>query len=147
MVGRGMTQNFPSKVDLKIHLAGLAITVVAFIAVVTHPWTATLILYLPVLATVVAALLVNWVVFSTYYAMADDRLVVHSGPFCWRIPYRDITTVLESTSLRSGPALSLDRLAVTFGRGRVMMISPQDKVGFMTELRLRAPHVTTSNAP
>jgi hypothetical protein len=81
------------------------------------------------------------VVLSTYYEFQDDVLVAHSGPFRWRIALGEISGVRESDSVRSGPALSMDRLEITYGRGRVLLVSLADKTGFLAMLRGRAPQL------
>jgi len=85
-----------------------------------------------------AAVLVEWVMFSTYYEIDDAALLVRSGPFRWRIPLQEIVAVRELNSLRSGPALSMDRLEVSYS-GRRLLISPADKAGFLAELQRRVP--------
>jgi hypothetical protein len=54
---------------------------------------------------------------------------------------REIAAVRESNSVRSGPALSMDRLEITYRDGRVLLISPDDKSGFLAALRRRAPQL------
>ncbi|MGO8857995.1 MAG: PH domain-containing protein [Steroidobacteraceae bacterium] len=136
-----MTIVFRSKVDAKLWAIGLAMSAVALIAIITGPRLSTGVLWLPVIATVLVAAIVVWVVLSTYYEFKGDALVAHSGPFSWRIPLKEISAVRESSSVRSGPALSLDRLEIVFGAGRVLLISPEDKTGFLAALRRRAPQL------
>ena len=85
--------------------------------------------------------LVVWVVMSTYYEFEPAALVAHSGPWSWRIAFADIVSVRESRSSRSGPALSMDRLEIEYRPGRVLLLSPADKAGFLAELRRRTAHV------
>jgi hypothetical protein len=37
--------------------------------------------------------------------------------------------------------LSLDRLEIAYGDGRLLLISPQDKAGFLAALRRRVPRL------
>jgi Bacterial PH domain len=60
--------------------------------------------------------------------------VVRSGPFHWTIPLREIRSVRPTQDVRSGPALSFDRLRVEFGAGRVLLISPRDRDAFLADL-------------
>ena len=62
-------------------------------------------------------------------------------PFRPRIPLEEISAVRESNSVRSGPALSMDRLEIACSNGRVLLISPGDKAGFLAALRRRAPQL------
>ena len=136
-----MTLLFRSKVDGKLKAIGFAVPCVALISLLTSPGLASPLAWLPVAVTVVIAAVVVWVVLSTYYEFQGDALISHSGPFSWRIALKDISAVRESTSLRSGPALSMDRLEISYLGGRVLLISPADKVGFLAVLHRHAPHL------
>jgi hypothetical protein len=136
-----MTTVFRSKVDGKFKAIGLAMPCVALVAIASNPRLATGLLWLPIILTALVAAIVVWVVLSTYYVFEDDVLVAHSGPFSWRIPVKEISGVRESTSVRSGPALSMERLEIAFGDGRVLLISPEDQAGFLAALRRRSPRL------
>jgi hypothetical protein len=136
-----VTLVFRSKVDGKLTAVGLAMPLVALLALATTPTVQLPLLWLPVLATAGVAVIVVWVVLSTYYAFELPELVVRCGPFAWRVPLRDISAARESTSTRSGPALSMDRIEITYGAGRVLLISPADKAGFLAALRRHAPQL------
>jgi hypothetical protein len=138
-----MTTVFRSKVDGKLKAIGLAMPCLALFAIITSPRLSTGLLWLPLIATVLVAAIVIWVLLSTYYEFKGDALVAHSGPFSWRIPIKEISGVRESRSVRSGPALSMDRLEIIFGDGCVLLISPLDKAGFLAALRRRAPRLVS----
>jgi hypothetical protein len=138
-----MTTVFRSKVDGKLKAIGLAMPCVALVAIATSPQRAAGLLWLPVIVTVLVAVIVVWVVLSTYYEFDGNVLVAHSGPFSWRMPLKEITSVRESNSVRSGPALSMDRLEIAWGNGRVLLISPEDKAGFLAALHRRAPQLAS----
>jgi hypothetical protein len=137
-----MTTMFRSKIDPKLKAVGLAAPCIAILALVTSGGLTTRLAWLPMTLTVLVAAMVVWVVLDTYYEFQGDALVVRSGPFSWRISLKDIAAVRESNSLRSGPALSMDRLEITRRNGRAMLISPQDKAGFLAMLHRRAPHLS-----
>lgn len=83
--------------------------------------------------------LVAWVLLQTDYTIDSRELAVRSGPFRWRIPLSDISQVAPATGffrVASGPALSLDRLVVTY-RNRRLLISPRDQQRFLSDLRAR----------
>ena len=136
-----MTTVFRSKVDGKLKAIGLAMPCVALVAIATSARLATGVLWVPVIVTVLVAVIVGWVVLSTYYELDGDVLVAHSGPFSWRIPLKEISAVRESNSVRSGPALSMERLEIACSNGRVLLISPEDKAGFLAALHRRAPQL------
>jgi hypothetical protein len=137
-----MRVTFQSKVDRKLRALGLAMPCVALLAIGTNAGHGRgLLLPLAIMTTVIAGVVV-WMVLSTYYEFTGELLVAHSGPFSWRIPLKEISSVRESQSVRSGPALSMDRLEVAWGEGRVLLISPEDKAGFLAVLHRHAPQLT-----
>ena len=75
-----------------------------------------------------------WVLLRTGYRLTEHTLCVTSGPFRWRIPLEQIESVRPSRSVWSGPALSLDRLAIRYGRGRCLLVSPKERERFAREL-------------
>ena len=81
-----------------------------------------------------------WTLLGTYYVIDATSLVVRSGPFHWTIALRDIRSVESSRDIRSGPALSFDRLRIEYGAGRVMMVSPREKDAFLADLARRGVH-------
>ncbi len=138
-----MTLTFRSKVDGNLRMVGLLMPCVALVAVATNARHSGAVLLLLAILTVPVAGVVAWIVLSTYYEFTHDLLVAHSGPFSWRIPLKDISGVRESSSMRSGPALSSDRLEVAWSNGRILLISPEDKAGFLTVLHRHAPQLAS----
>jgi Bacterial PH domain len=141
-----MRAKFRSKVDSRLRIVGFAMPCVAIIAIGTTARHGAGMLLLPAVVTGLVAAVVVWIVLSTYYEFTRDFLVAHSGPFSWRIPLKDISTVRESHSVRSGPALSMDRLEVAWGGNHVLLISPEDKTGFLAVLYRQAPHLAAFEA-
>ena len=135
-----MNAVFRSKVDGKFTWLALLLPGVALAVLLTSP-RGTRLLWIPVGLVFLAAVLVCWILVSTYYELQAGELVAHCGPFSWRIPLTEITDVRESSSVRSGPALSMDRLAVVYRGGRVLMISPADKAEFLAAVHRRAPQL------
>lgn len=131
---------FRSKVDGRFIWIGLLMPCVALLALFSVP-AGNRLLWIPLGMMLLATLLIGWVLISTYYEVSRGQLVVHSGPFTWRIALTDIRDIRESNSLRSGPALSLDRLEIACHSGKVLVISPADKAGFMMALRRSAPNL------
>jgi hypothetical protein len=77
-------------------------------------------------------------VFSTYYLIENNQLIVKSMIFRWKINISDITQIESTHNPLSSPALSLDRLRIYYmknGRMTSIMISPKDKEGFLNTLR------------
>lgn len=132
-----MDADFRSKVDIWLVAVGVAIPIVVlefFVEDTTvSDWSADVIAYGIV---VLGLLLFAGTYFTTRYRFSSEFLLIKSGPFSWTIPLRSITKVEPTHNPASGPALSLDRLAIHYD-GKIVLVSPADKQGFMTELKKR----------
>lgn len=74
----------------------------------------------------------------TSYTLKETSLRIRCGPFRWQVPYESIQSVTRSRTLLSGPALSLDRLAISCtGRWLPVVISPDDHQRFFADLAER----------
>ena len=73
---------------------------------------------------------------STRYVIQGQQLVVRSGLFKWRIPINEISDITPSSDPIASPALSLDRLRITYGQTKSLLISPRDKDGFLAQIAL-----------
>jgi len=137
MASNNNTIWFRSKVDwwlALILLVAPAISLVGWItAAESERWVASS--GLLVLAAVYLGL-----VFPMKYGLTDTHLVVRHGLVRQKIELAKITSVEPTRSPLSSPALSLDRLRITFGTGffKNVMISPAAKMEFLVELALRA---------
>jgi hypothetical protein len=128
---------YRSKIDGKVGLvSGLAVLVLIVAAVTLpdrdHPGA----LALHVVGLIGLAVCV-WTLLGTYYVVDATALIVRSGPFHWIVPLREIRSVQPTRDIRSGPALSFDRLRIEFGGGRVILISPREKAEFLADLARR----------
>ncbi len=91
-------------------------------------------LWLPLVLVLLGTVMVWWTLLATSYELLHEQLLVRCGFFSWRIPFATITDIRESSSARSGPALSLDRLEILYGAGKVLLVSPRDKAHFIAAL-------------
>ncbi len=76
-------------------------------------------------------------IFSTYYVVENSTLVIKSLVFRWKINIDDITQIEPTHNPLSSPALSLDRLKISYmknGRMTSIMISPKEKEDFISAL-------------
>lgn len=78
-----------------------------------------------------------WLLFSTHYTVSQETLTIRSGPFRWVVPLDDIQLVAPSRSVLSSPALSLDRLGISYGKGKKILVSPADRDGFLRAIGLK----------
>lgn len=88
------------------------------------------------------AAFIVWILRGTRYELYPDRLLVRSGPLRWTVPLAAIEEVHPTRNPLSSPALSLDRLQVSYRGSRVgIMISPEPRGAFLQDLAARAPHL------
>ena len=89
------------------------------------------------LLIVIGVIFPLWIMRTTYYVLGDDRLLVRCGPFHWTAPLADIVSVKRTRNPLSGPALSLDRVQIRYGRLRSVLISPEHRERFLVDLETR----------
>ena len=79
----------------------------------------------------VAAAFPLWVFYGTYYMLSQDRLIVRSGPFRWKVPLEEIISMQPSRDPIASPATSLDRIEIRYGQGeKILLVSPARKEEF-----------------
>jgi len=125
-------QVFKSKVDMWL-AATIGVSVVFclgtafFCLLLAHPVT-----YLTAIFLIgVGAVMPLWLMLSLRYCVDQQCLTIRCGPFLWRVSLASISAVTPSRSVLSSPALSMDRLAIAYDNGKVVMVSPSDKKGFL----------------
>ena len=130
-----MATVYKSKIDwwLPVILAS-AIMVCAYVSAEIVRTSSTATWWLLLLTAGIGIGLPLWVLLGTYYSLEPTQLLVRSGPFKWRVPIADITSVTATSNPLSSPALSLDRLRIEYGRGSAIMISPRDKEKFLRDI-------------
>lgn len=135
-------QRFPSKRDAWLVLVlWAAVAISAGCAVPLVPYLSHGIGLATVAVCVASALLCLWVLYGTYYDLGTEWLRIHSGPFRFRVPVARIERVVPTRNPLSSPACSLDRLRISWQGGRGIMISPEDKEGFLRALVERRPEL------
>jgi hypothetical protein len=112
-------------------LISLVAAVAVVVAEIPGRW------WIAIAVTLIEVLFPGWVFVSTKYNLTDEELLVRSGPFRWHIPLVSITSIDRTRNPLSGPALSLDRLAVSYGDGRCILISPRELDEFLAEIKTR----------
>jgi len=133
-------QRFPSKRDAWLVLVlwvAVAISVACVAPLTPHLSRGAGLVTVGVSAG--TALLCLWVLYGTYYDLGTEWLRIHSGPFRFRVPIARIERVVPTRNPLSSPACSLDRLRISWHDGRGIMISPEDKEGFLRALLERRP--------
>lgn len=84
-----------------------------------------------ILLSIIISSLLIWLLIGTYYSVDRGLLRVVSGPFRWKVPVDEITSMVASRSPLSSPALSLDRIMIRYGKRGRIMVSPADREGFL----------------
>lgn len=133
-----METKFSSRVDgwlIPVVILSVGGLVAALIAVLVQdtPWPIRLLL-----AGVTAAvtLLLFSVLRNTCYLVRSDSLRIVSGPFKWTVPLADIREITPTRNPLSSPALSMDRLKIAYGKKKFVLVSPDDKDGFLRSIEL-----------
>ena len=101
--------------------------------------------YFYVLYCLPIALFLGWIWFRTGYTVTENDLEIKSGLIYMKIPLKEIKTIRKSRNPFSAPALSLDRLEIKYGDYRKVIISPEDKKGFIRAIKKRNQDVDISH--
>ncbi|MGP4848813.1 PH domain-containing protein, partial [Marinobacter sp. 1Y8] len=83
--------------------------------------------------------------FGTEYTLTNDQLQVDSGFSVQKIELTDITYIMPTRSMSSAPALSLDRIKISY-QDEEILISPKDKPRFYREIQARNPRIVIDTA-
>lgn len=80
-----------------------------------------------------------WFIIRCHYVIDIDTgtLIIRFGPVTWNIPFNSISQVTNTSELSFSPSLSLERLKIVYGKGRVILISPKQQERFVRELTLQ----------
>lgn len=75
------------------------------------------------------------------YTLRGGELIVQSGWLNWEIPLGAVRRVRPTWNPLAGPAWSLRRVRIDWGRGDFILVSPDDRESFIDELAARCPHL------
>ena len=135
-------RHFPSKRDLwltAVIWGASAVSVAAGIAVLVEGAPPLLLVFVLLVCAGTPVFMLH-VLYTTGYTFDGRLLRIRSGPFAFSVPLAEIDSVTPSRNPLSSPACSLDRLHVRYrGSRRGVLVSPEDKAGFLHELVLRCP--------
>ncbi|WP_415909077.1 PH domain-containing protein [Oleiharenicola sp. Vm1] len=79
------------------------------------------------------------------YTLRADRLHIQSGWLEWDVPYASLRAVAPSRNPLAAPAWSLRRVRLDFADGFIL-VSPDDREVFISELAERCPHLVRTGA-
>jgi purine-cytosine permease-like protein len=126
-------KRFKSKIDRWVFVLLIVVIIVQIVAIgsaalqMGDPLVTTGMIFLMI---AVVGLMV-WLLLGTHYTVDRGVIKIASGPFRWKVPIDQITSVTATKSPLSSPALSLDRICIRYGKWRPIMVSPADKAGFL----------------
>lgn len=135
-----MANTYKSKIGLELVIPmGLILGGVLVLSALEEPhWLGPLVL-LPVIG------FIYHLFTTTYYQIDKELLIVKSSFFInLRIDIRTIHAIKETYNPLSSPATSIDRLEIRYGLGKMVLVSPKDKMGFIREIQRINPMVTIS---
>jgi hypothetical protein len=119
----------------------LILGIVIVLTVVNGAWLA-----LAICGLVVAFIIHLWTG-TTYSITADHRLLIKCGVLeKFDIDIQEIKSIKKSNELTNAPALSVDRIEISYNGGRVL-ISPRDKLKFVKELKNINPKIWWTSEP
>ena len=85
---------------------------------------------------------VLYVFFSTVYYIDGPRLIIMNGKLNkWEIDIQTIRSIKKSRLALRSPAPSMDRLHIQYNKYDEILVSPQDKEGFVSALRAINPDI------
>lgn len=83
---------------------------------------------------VVPAILLAWIWFGTGYKIENSKLAIQSGPYKKTIHLDEISKVRNTKHPFAAPALSMDRIEISYGKYEFITISPKSKEEFIRQL-------------
>ena len=94
-------------------------------------------------ATVMTALLVLLVSFwfRTMYKIEGDILHIYYGPFRFQVVISEIISIRHAKNIFTGPALSIERIEITYSNYSVIQISPKEKEALVKALMQMNPNI------
>jgi hypothetical protein len=91
---------------------------------------------------IAVVMFVAYIFQTTYYLISGNDLIVRSGFFYnTTIDIHSIQRIAETHNPLASPAASLDRLAVYYGQNGFIILSPKDKIEFISHLRSVNPKI------
>ena len=123
----------------------VAVLLLAVVSPLAAVWWAGADVVLALASVMVTLLVCGVLLVPCRYTLESDHLLIRCGLIRQRIPYRDITAITPSRSLWSAPALSLQRVKLSYGRTSSQLVSPRDRAAIIQALQ-HWVHVTQSAA-
>lgn len=136
-----MTKTYKSKIDLVIVIPiALSLFVGPTIMLINGIWAGVLI---SGIVSLIVALSIAHLYVNTYYKITDNNKLIIKGCFLinTEIDINSIVSIEPTDSILSAPALSLDRLKISYNKYSSVIISPKEKDDFITQLKVINPNI------
>ena len=99
-------------------------------------------MFLMTLALIILFGLIVHMFFNTTYKIEKEKLHIKCGFFKYRpVNIREMKKVSTSSNVISSPAVSFDRIEITYGKFEELIISPKHKTKFVEDLQKINPKI------
>lgn len=137
---------FSSKKDIWFFLIfwGFILFIIFFYIFGGEPFGWQIITYKSVPGYIISALMIGillWMWFTTGYKIEKDMIEVKSGPFNSTIKIEEIKKINITKNPITAPALAIDRLEITYGKYKVIYVSPKKEREFLDLLLTINPRI------
>ncbi|ADU29329.1 PH domain-containing protein [Evansella cellulosilytica] len=98
----------------------------------------------PILEFIICLLVIGlplWIWLGTGYKLEEGLIKIRCGPFKSTVRIKEITKLSATKSPLSAPALSLDRIEITHGMYNMAIVSPKNKIDFISILLSENPDI------
>lgn len=126
---------FPSKKDIWLGLLFWGTVIICFFPLFFDQDIIAILVLVPL------SFFLIWLWFTTGYVIDGDVLIVKFGPFKKKIHIGEISRIRRTKNPLSAPALSLNRLEITYTRYGLTLISPKDQEKFVSILLEINPNI------
>ncbi|WP_274308460.1 PH domain-containing protein [Solibacillus daqui] len=120
---------FKSKIDIWMAAMFIIVPTLMIYGVITEPDIISLVVTIAIIA------LLAILFFGTKYVIQDNKLIIYGGITKTNIDIAKIHSLRPSKNPFSAPAMSIDRIEITFDPDMQMtLVSPKDKENFVKKL-------------
>ena len=125
----GIPLVFNSKIDIWSGAIFALLPIVMIIGAIKEPDAVAIVV------TVLIIVLLAMLFFGTKYVITGDELIIYGGIYKKKIAINQITSLRPTKNPLSAPAMSLDRIEITFNpHMQIALVSPKDKETFVKKL-------------
>jgi hypothetical protein len=107
---------------------------------ITNGWAEKMIIVIGFLSLIFAYIL--HLFFNTHYTIENSKFKVKCGIFNYKpIDVEKIKEISNTKNIISSPAPSFDRIKIRYGKFNELIISPKDKLNFISDLIKINPNI------